>query len=288
MNEEERYLWDLTGHLVVKGVMTAAELDAANAAVDFLWDRIEPGEEDGGTGGSQSLRGWGSLMIQTDATLLQLEKPHCEPFRRMLAHPAVVSRLNLMCGTGFRFDHGPHFIGGIKGTVGLRLHGAGDPHRPYVAYHHQDGQMYCGGVTVSWNLTDAQAGDGGFACVPGSHKSRYPMPIGVRTCDEDMGVVVQPPVEAGDVLFFMDGAQTHGTHPWRGDHQRRALLFKYASRTSARTGASSRLAPPEIYWGEQTVEGMTAQQRAVMHGPCAAFSEEAHLTVEVDGTVRLG
>ena len=75
-----------------------------------------------------------------------------------------------------------------------------------MAYHHQNGQPYCNGVTVTWQLTNCKAGDGGFACVPGSYKARYPMPAGVRTCDDDLGVVLQPELQAGDVLFFMDGA----------------------------------------------------------------------------------
>ena len=287
MNDEERYFWDLTGYLVARGVLSAVELEAANAAVDFFADQIRPGEVDGGARDSQALRGSGRLALQTDMRLFQLEQPHCEPFRRMLAHPAVVSRLNVMCGRGFRFDHGPHYIGGVKGTVGLTMHGSGDPHKPYVAYHHQNAQMYCGGVTVSWSLADANDGDGGFACVPGSHKSGFPMPHGVRTCDDDMGVVAQPAVKAGDVLFFMDGAQTHGTLPWRGDGERRSVLFKYASRTSTRNGVSIELAAPETYWDEPIVEGMTAEQRAVMYGPCSAGADGAYLTVDEDGTVRV-
>ena len=72
-----------------------------------------------------------------------------------------------------------------------------------------------------------------------------------------MGVVSQPEMKAGDVIFFMDGAQTHGTLPWRGEHPRRSILFKYADRTSVRAGVSREIAPPEIYWGEELVEGMT-------------------------------
>lgn len=74
------------------------------------------------------------------------------------------------------------------------------------------------------------------------------MPSGVRTVDDDMGVIEQP----GDVLFFMDGAQTHGTLPWNADHDRRSVLYKYAGRTATRSGRSARLAPPEIYWGGGT------------------------------------
>jgi hypothetical protein len=61
--------------------------------------------------------------------LLNIEKPHCEIFRRMLGHPEILRRLVVMCGKGVRLDHGPQFIGGVKGTSGHRLHGSGAPHR---------------------------------------------------------------------------------------------------------------------------------------------------------------
>jgi hypothetical protein len=72
-----------------------------------------------------------------------------------------------------------------------------------------------------------------------------------------MGVVEQPVVQAGDVLFFVDGAQTHGTLPWNADHDRCFVLYKYAGRTTIRSGRSARLALLEIYWGEELVEGMS-------------------------------
>jgi len=67
-------------------------------------------------------------------------------------------------------------IAHTKGVKGLRLHGSGNRHKAYVAYHHQNGEHYCGGVTVSWQFADAGPGDGGFGYVSGSHKSNYNMP----------------------------------------------------------------------------------------------------------------
>ena len=90
-------------------------------------------------------------------------------------------------------------------------------------------------------------------------------------------------MKAGDVIFFMDGAQAHGTLSWRAEHRRRSVLFKYADRTSVRTGVAREIAPPEIYWGEELVEDMTEAQRAVMHGPCSSLHTTA-LTVDKDGT----
>ena len=84
----------------------------------------------------------------------------------------------------------------------------------------------------------------------------------------------------------MDGAQTHGTLPWHGEHHRRSVLFKYADLTSVRTGVAKEIAPPEIYWGEELVEDMTEAQRAVMYGPCSSLGT-TKLTVDEDGTVRV-
>ena len=286
MDARERYFWDLTGYLVVRNVLTAEELSECNAAIDHCMERMQQSPDNGGARGeSNVLQGTGQ---QTLPNLLELPHPHCEPFRRLLVHPQVVSRLNAICGKGFRHDHGPWVSYSPKGTEGLILHGAGEPHRPYVAYHHQNGQFHCAGVTVTWQLADCKAGDGGFACVPGSHKAKFPMPAGVRSCDEPLDVVHQPALKAGDVIFFMDGAQTHGTLPWTGDAPRRSALYKYASRTATRSGVSIKLAAPEVYWDEAIVEGMTPEQRAVMYGPCSSISQKLHLQVDADGNVVLG
>ncbi len=284
MDANERYFWDLTGYLVVRNVLTRQEVAEANAAIDACLDRMILEEENVRTRGSVSLQGKGQKTLHDT---IELEKPHCEPFRKMLVHPQVVMRLNEMCGKGFRHDHGSWIFFSEKGTEGFALHGAGDPHRPNVAYHHQNGRMYCNGVTATWQLSDCDAGAGGFACVAGSHKSNFPVPPGVRTCDDDMGVVVQPEAKAGDVIFFMDGAQTHGTLAWAGEMPRRSVLFKYASRTAVRTGVATRVAPPEIYWDEAIVEGMSEVERAVMYGPCSNVGGgKAYLDIDEEGNLR--
>ena len=67
------------------------------------------------------------------------------------------------------------------------------------------------------------------------------------------------------------------------------MLFKYAGRTATRTGRSAQLAPPQIHWGEDLVEGMSDVERAVMYGPASApGTDRVFLTVDEDGTVRVG
>jgi hypothetical protein len=79
-----------------------------------------------------------------------------------------------------------------------------------------------------------------------------------------MGLVIHPVMKAGDVLFFMDGAQTHGTLAWKSEIARRAILIKYSSRNFNRSGGE--MVQPEARWGS-LLEGMTDAQLAVMRGP---------------------
>jgi ectoine hydroxylase-related dioxygenase (phytanoyl-CoA dioxygenase family) len=284
MDDRERYFWDLNGYLIVRNVLTPDEVVAANKAIDRHSAQIKTGKKGAGARGSERLAGTGRPTL---AGLLELEKPHCDPFRNMLAHPAMVARMNVMSGPGFRLDHGPVLIATNRGTEGLAMHGSGEPFKPYVAYHHQNGTTYCGGVTVTWQLTDMFKGDGGFAIVPGTHKSGFPIPEGVRLADNDMGLILQMEMMAGDAVFFMDGALTHGTLPWVSDRQRRSVLFKYASRTAVRSGPAAQFAPPETYWGKDLVDGMTDEQLAVMYGPYSnSRGAVPFLKVNDDGAVE--
>ena len=92
----------------------------------------------------------------------------------------------------------------------------------------------------------------------------------------------------GIFSFLWMGAQTHGTHPWQNEHQRRSVLFKYVSRTASRGGARPYY-EPETYWNKEIVIEMTPEQRAVMFGPTSTpRTEDTYLTVDEDGIVCLG
>jgi len=103
LDAQERYFWDLTGYLIVRNVLSPEQITAADAALDYCHAEgiVRQAEPDSGAGDSQRLRGSGHRTISSSQTLFTLPHPHCEPFRRMLAHPAIVGRLNVMCGRAF-------------------------------------------------------------------------------------------------------------------------------------------------------------------------------------------
>lgn len=214
VTDEERFLFDLQGFLIVKGVLSDAELRVLNAAVDEKFDEYaKPSEH------------W---------------RPHrCshwgQPFVDLIDHDGLMPYLPELLGPWFRIDHdycifmrSGDALGGLHGGSHLR-HSWGDHW-----YRYQDGLMRNGLTVFSFLLTDAAEGDGGFACVPGSHKSNFLdlLPPDVRNYERPASYVLQPAVAAGDVLIFTE-ALVHGTMPWTADHERRALLYKYSPGHSA-------------------------------------------------------
>ncbi len=116
IDHEEFFKWDLNGYLVVPGVMDATWLQAANAAVDAHQDKIEVGGVLSGSSVTQA--GTGRPLL---GGLANLPGGHGKPFQRMLAHPAVVKRLNWMGGSGYRCGGGTLFCA-EPGTSGHTLH----------------------------------------------------------------------------------------------------------------------------------------------------------------------
>ena len=224
IDEKELYHWDLCGHLVLNQVMDDGWLAAANEAIDACADQIATGGS--AAKGSPVLAGTGVPSLRK---LFELPKPYCDPFREMIAHPAVVQRLNWMMGSGFRCRN-VRAICSPKGTSGHGLHSFSEPAKPVNTYVLQNGRAYCDSINVAWQLRDVCEADGGFVCIPGSHKARYPSWDKLVTCEETMDMVTHVGCKAGDVLMFLGAAQSHGAYSWKSDIDRRNVLLGYSSR----------------------------------------------------------
>jgi len=93
MDERERYFWDLTGYLIVPGVLGPEELAAANAALDYCHAEglVKHGEENSGARDSQRLRGSGHVRQTSSEGLFSCQSriaspsAGCSPTRRWSA-----------------------------------------------------------------------------------------------------------------------------------------------------------------------------------------------------------
>ena len=253
MSPEEKFLFDLQGFLVVRSVLTEAEVDELNAAIDANFDAVIP-DPNAKLDGSHALAG--TTPRKTMGGLLTLPQPWCQPFRNLLANPRIVPYLNTMLGRGWKLDHAPQLFLADPGAEGLVLHGATGLHSP-VEYTYLNGRMRCGMISLEYHLNRNDAGAGGFCAIPGSHKANFDTPHEILQYDSHQEIVVNPACEAGDLLIFNE-ATIHGTLPWKAQHERRALLYRYSPKWVHYAGGYA-----EVTWPDWVGE-LTDVQRSVL------------------------
>jgi ectoine hydroxylase-related dioxygenase (phytanoyl-CoA dioxygenase family) len=217
VTDEERYLFDLQGHVVVRDAIDGDRLRALNAILD---ERLADADPEApvvplGHGGGEVI-GWG------------------KPFLDLVDNPRVLPYLEAFCDTFLRLDHEyVHVIrpgaGSLTGAMSsATLHGGGTPFDVSQFYDFREGRPWGGLTVVAYYLRDVAPGDGGFACVPGSHKANVELPEGFRSLDGELPPFVTPvTAPAGSAVIFTE-AQTHGTLPWRGRGERRTAFYKYS------------------------------------------------------------
>lgn len=271
MSHAQKYLFDLNGYLVIRGVHAKDEIEQANRAVDAHIDTLHERTGNLRTSGlygreSEALAGDGRTGRKDMGGMLGWKRPHCDPFRRMLCNPQLVPVLTELLGVGYRLDHSPLLITQELGAEGHTLHGgaiteSGEPAWP-LRYSFSHGQMRNQLLTVCMQLSDAGPKDGGFCVVPGSHKSNFPIPPALADMADPYLAehVRQPAIAPGDVLVFTE-AVLHGTLPWTASHQRRAVIYRFAPPGSA----YGRGYQPQ--WPQAVLDGMTPAQLAVMEPP---------------------
>ena len=216
MDELQKYLFDLNGYIIIPNAINKKKIDELNTIINNQ-NLPRPGllTNEARFGGSGS-------DYDNTAGFLDWDKSLCD----LLDHESILSQLIYILGDGFRLDHyyGIHMR---KGTERLNLHGGNTPYAPPDFYHYRDGKIFNGLVVVSWNLTDTGPNLGGFCVIPGSHKSNIECPQDIRYQHENHDCVIVPEVSAGSVVIFTE-ALTHGTAEWKGETDRRSLLFKYS------------------------------------------------------------
>jgi hypothetical protein len=165
-----------------------------------------------------------------------------------------------MLGRGWRLDHSPVVFFASEGTEGLKLHGPGNNFDGAEYYTYKNGIMRCGMVSYQFQLADIGPGEGGFCCIPGSHKANYACPASILECEPEEEAILHVPCKAGDLLIFNE-ATTHGTLPWKAKHQRRTLMYRFSPKYLHFAGG--------VYTSEfpAWVEELTEAQRGVLEPP---------------------
>jgi ectoine hydroxylase-related dioxygenase (phytanoyl-CoA dioxygenase family) len=251
LNDDEKYIFDLNGYRVLRGVLSPEQVARCNEAIDRHADQLVAHERqfegDSKALASDVRQHWLSGMLGWD-------RPWCEPFRELLVHARVRPYLTEILGAGYRLNEGPDLVTMTKGCAGHYLHGGGIERPDFTqTYMWKHGKIYCGMTVVEFMLSDERPGDGGLAVIPGGHKSNYPLPEPIMFYEEHQELVTELHVKAGDAVIFVE-ACTHGTLKWNADHQRRTMIYRYT--------------PGFMEFGSKAPDSMvemTEEERSVMH-----------------------
>lgn len=290
ITEDQRYLFDLNGYLVVRGVLTPEEVQKANNAVDKRQDKMVQRQESALRNAKEGTKMYGSGPGRKDlGAVLEWGAVESRVFQSILAHPQLVPLFHGILGKGYRMDHLPFVLAQDYGGEGFSLHGgtidcSSGEYNPHLAYTCMHGTIRSSLLGCNVMLADHNPGDGGFCVVPGSHKSNFKMPQGMVDGERYAECIRQPATKAGDVVLFSEGT-VHGALPWTCEtRQRRACLYRFAPATMS-YGRSYFGHGEANGWPEAMYEGLTDAERAVLEAPFANRLDRPN--INEDGTVEI-
>ena len=258
VTEEERYLFDAFGYVVVPDVLTEHQVDALRLTLRQPTEQFEP------VSAEESPLHWGTAWRDL------LDLPKLTPILEALMgnhefRDAFIAAKDREPYPTYRLDHINVHTHVEKGFPGGDLHGGwvNSGGSQYFRYH--DGKFYNGLIAVSFELYDTFENDGGFACIPGTHKSNLTLPEEWR----DLSKGIHPAVKRiaarpGDAIVFTE-ALTHGTLPWEVDAKRQTIFYKFSPHG---TTWSADYFNPDDY---RCYEDMDARKLAMLEPPNARY-----------------
>lgn len=224
-----QYLFDIQGYVVLKNVVSAEVLEACNRAMarieamdpaqypdPLLKYTVRPDENDAGDRPLASPADselYISNILEGDAA-----------FQPLIDLPEVIDVVRDVTGSSFRLNH----------TYGIwrwghgftRLHHNGTPCLPYAQYRCCNGQIISNLTKAVFPMTDVGPQDGGFAVIPGSHKSNFTRPWSDHP--DDNPALVPVLAKAGDCIVFTE-ALAHGSTVNASGCPRRTVYLCYSA-----------------------------------------------------------
>ena len=254
MTERQKYLFDLQGYVVVEDVLTPAECDTA---IEKIRRRMTPMEKS--LNGKDAHGTW--FQVKPTDVLLDAG----EPFIKLIDHPKIIDLLTQIIGPQLRCESCLSFVRS-KSCPPLEIHGGHRGGSANFRYSVNNGRIYTGLSVVAVALQDMTEQDGGFACIPGSHKSDFTVPADDRA---ELHAIRGPLVRyvaapKGSAIIFTE-TLAHGAGTWQRDEPRFGLFYKYNDRAAVYHYQPSRLPGP------QTLGMMTEAQRCYFNLAWEAF-----------------
>ena len=200
MTDEQKFIFDLKGWIVIPGVLDA-ELTAAVREHVIAIKEVEPDNR---------------------YPLARWERPSQD----LLDHPVIVGVLSEIIGSGpsessygFRCES---TVPSVRHSdyEGLQPHGG--PGIGPLAFNCVNGRVYSGLTRVVWELNSVDEGDGGTLFLSGSHKANFTTPKNHLALDSPLFESYSCP--SGSVVIFSESV-CHAGPLWRNAERPRISIF---------------------------------------------------------------
>lgn len=123
MTDDEKYLFDLNGYLIVRGVLTPEEVEEANTVIDNHSHEMIERSDGALRNAAKGTKMFGHGPGRMDLGQVLEWGEESKVFKSILAHPRLVPIFHGILGKGYRMDHLPLVLAQNKGSEGFSLHG---------------------------------------------------------------------------------------------------------------------------------------------------------------------
>ena len=221
MDNEQKYLFDVLGYIVVPDVLDSIQLERLRSTIQGPTEQFPPVSQERSPLHWDSI--WRDLLDLPIITQL---------LERLVGNPNLYearSRKYPNPLPTFRLDHINVHTHVAKGFEGGKLHGGWNGVSGF--YRYDNGVLYNGLTAVGFELYDTHPNDGGFACIPGSHTANVEIPDSWVDLSHGVnGQVKRVAARPGDAIIFTE-ALTHGTLPWQAEQRRSTIFYKFSPHT---------------------------------------------------------
>ena len=244
MTDEQKYVFDLQGYLLLENVVPTAMVDACNVALD-RFEQMDPSAYPA------------PLVLGTEKTQENLYISNImegdQAFVPLMDLPEVLDVVATVTGGPYRLNHTYTIYRWGGGYTRLHMHGT--PIISKCQYHCRNGQMVSTLTKAVFPMLDCGPEDGCFAVIPGAHKSNFPRPWGPEPADNP--VLTPVPAKAGDAIIFTE-ALTHGSLVNTSGKARRTLYFCYSIGYMPDWGEQS------LHFSAELTERLSESQREII------------------------
>jgi ectoine hydroxylase-related dioxygenase (phytanoyl-CoA dioxygenase family) len=214
VNQEQKYLFDTHGYVVLRGVLDTALVATLNTHMDQLEALAEDEFPEGVSLGKP----------RSDNTLFISNIVEADPvFFSLIDLPPVIDIIRETSSGLFRLNHTNSITHG-RGAY-TYVHMGGAPLHPKATYAVVEGKIFSLLTKAVFPLANQKTDDGCFAVIPGSHKSHFERPSDDHPDANPYLVPIE--AEPGDCIVFTE-ALAHGSLVNQSGRPRRTLFYCYS------------------------------------------------------------